>query len=236
MLVSNWLEQKELLFDIVDGGAGSSASVTEGASGSSTPETPDPAKNQNSGAFSQDDLNKVAAKARTEGKQSALKALLEELGLDSVDSLKTTIETEKKRKEAEMSEAEKLQKALEKALADLKAKDDAIAQTEQTARNERRDSAVKTALRDANVRKEDADDAFILMRERGMLDTLLLEDGKVDSKAVEAAITEFKSKKPAYFAPTSPGSPPNTGGRAPAPDQKDAEKASRGQRNAMRSW
>lgn len=216
----NWLGLKYgLLYDADDAGSGnSSAGTGSGASGSSTPDTPDPAQSQNSGGISQDELNRVAGKARTEGKQLAIKALLEELGLESPDILKTLVKTAKEQEQAQMSEAEKLRKQLEKAEADAKAKDDAIAQSEQAIRNERRDSAVKTALRDANVRKEDAEDAFTLMDKRGLLDTLLSEDGKVDSKAVEAAVTKFKAEKPAYFAPTSPGSPSNAGGRTPAPE------------------
>lgn len=219
MLVSNWLGQKELLYDVVDGGSGSSAGAGENASASSASDKPDPTKNQNDGvSFSQDDVNKVAAKARTEGKQAALKALLEELGLESPDTLKTLVKTAKEQQEAQLSEADKLRKQLEKAEAEMKAKDDAIAKQQQATQLERRNNAVITALQGLKTPARKPQDVVILMDAKGLLTDLLKEDGTVDAAAVTRTVEAFQKENPEFFSPTSPGSPSNQGGRTPAPD------------------
>lgn len=82
--------------------------------------------------FSQKDLDALVGEARKSGRETAVKKLLEELGVEDAEKLKTALAEAKKLKEAQMSEADKQKAALdaaEKAAADAKAeKETAIAQ------------------------------------------------------------------------------------------------------------
>lgn len=58
-------------------------------------------------SFTQDEVNKLVAKARRQGGQSERKNLVETLGVESVDAAAEALRAQREAQEAEMSEAEK---------------------------------------------------------------------------------------------------------------------------------
>lgn len=198
-------------------GGGDSESTDADSDTSSTSDKPDPTKNKTDGGMSQDEVNKLVGKTRKDARSTAESELLQKLGVKTLDEAVEALTAERKRKESELSETERLQKALEKAEATAKESVDALVRLEEAGRLDRRNTAVKTTLRDANVRKEDAEDAFFLMEKRGLLENLLDKDGKLDEKAVNAAVEAFKKDKAAYFTPGGAGSRSNSDGRVSSP-------------------
>jgi hypothetical protein len=71
-------------------------------------------------SFSQKDVDALMGKTRKEAREATLGGLLKELGLESVDALKTGFTEARQLKEAQMSETEKQKAALEQAQAQVK--------------------------------------------------------------------------------------------------------------------
>ncbi|HEX6034427.1 MAG TPA: hypothetical protein VFY83_08330 [Anaerolineales bacterium] len=222
-----WTITPGISFNADDAGGGGSTTDADKSSTSPKPETAPEKPEKGSRTFTQDEVQSIGAEEKRQGKkegeQAATAALLEKLKkagieVDSIDKMTELLLEDKKRRDAEMSETERLQKALEKAEADAKTAAEALAKREAEARVDRRDGKVREALTKANIRTEEVDDALLLMEKRSLLDDLLLDDGTVDAKKLEAAITKFKSEKPALFGPIT-GIPSGKGGRAPNADE-----------------
>ena len=79
----------------------------------------------------QSEIIKRIRRAEAKGRKEAEQALLESLGLDSVDTIKAVIEAQRQREEAEKSEAERLQAQLEKVKAEKQAAEERLTKIEQ---------------------------------------------------------------------------------------------------------
>ena len=171
-----------------------------------------------SAKFTQEQVNELVGGARKKARESAVLDLLKELGLSSVEevsSLKATIEDARKRKESDMTEAQKAQALAEKA---IKEKSDLEIQLN-AERQERRNDRIASALTSAagKLKANDTDDVLRYARDKHgeELATLIDDSGAIDPKKVDALMEKIKASKPHYFTtPTyTPGSQSNANGR-----------------------
>jgi hypothetical protein len=168
--------------------------------------------------FSQDDVSRVASTEHAKGSREGRKALLEELGFDKFDDLKTLVSTHKEAQRAAMTEAERLKAEA----ADAKAAADA----ERTAlASERHTLNVERALQAAGAQG----DISRLVR---LVD---VEVGS-DAAAVQAAVESIKADATfaALFRPaTAPlASSEPTGGGAPSRPTHSPDALTRGEERA----
>lgn len=92
---------------------GGAVSGSDGATTNDEPaSTPEP-------VLSQEQVNALVGQARVKGKETAVKELLGELGVENVEALKQTLEAQKAARLAQMSEVERLQAQLADAQAAL---------------------------------------------------------------------------------------------------------------------
>ena len=71
-------------------------------------------QNTSDKTFSQSDVDRIVGERAKRAAEAERKRFLEDLGIDDFDSIKTLLTAEQQRKEAEMSEVEKLQKQIAK--------------------------------------------------------------------------------------------------------------------------
>lgn len=82
---------------------------TDQGNGSATePKNQGSSQPANQGAFSQEDLDRIVGKTRAEARQTGRNELLQELGIDDFDNLKTIIQSAQERAEAEKTAQQKL--------------------------------------------------------------------------------------------------------------------------------
>ncbi len=206
MLMKNPKQWTRHLFS-PDGTAGSGEGTTPPAD--TTPSNAD-------GTLSQADVNKLVGKARQEGKAVALKDILAELGLDSPDALKSLVTDAKAKREAEMSEAQKLQAQLEaerKAKAEVEAR---VLALQQATVMERKSQAFLRGASASGVKQ--ADDLLILIQAKHgeKFNAVFSEDGAPDDAKLKAFLKEMQTAFPSFFGPQGAGSPSNAGGVAPS--------------------
>lgn len=195
---------------------------SEGSDESADKGTPAPDTKSGEG-FTQADLDRIAGNARKEGKQTALKEFLTELGFEKPDDLKTLIADAKRRQEAELGEVEKatrLADAEKKKREELEAR---LTQLETERQQERLERQTLGLLQTSGAKKPA--DVLDLMKVRGKLADLLAEDGSVDEKKLTEAVNAFKKDNGEYFGSSSPGSPSNTGAKPPVPSDKNLKDA-----------
>lgn len=142
-----------------------------------TPETPEK-------GFTQEDLNKIAAKEKREGQQAAINDLLQKTGAESLEEVIAAYSDYQGIQEAVTTEAERAQKEerkLQKKVADANARAE---QAETLAETRLVDAEMRTALIDAGVPAARVGSALKLLGRDG----LSVKDGKVEghSEAVEA--------------------------------------------------
>ena len=169
----------------------------------------------NARTFSQDEVNAIVGERARRASESAVSELLKSLGFEKPDELKAIVTETRKRKEAEMSEAEKARAEVEtvrKQAEELKA---ALEGERQQRITDRRDNALAQALTAAQA--IDADDALIWLRNKAAEDVaaIVREDGTVDPDGITALVAKVRAEKPHYFRPGGPGSPSNKGGEVP---------------------
>lgn len=193
-----------------------------------TPENTDTTPD-NSGSseltFTQADLDRIAAKTRAEARQATQKTLLEELGVDSLDSLKTFVTAQREREEAELSEAQQLQKKLDDAakreqklllqLQDMQAAQIAT----------HRASTIKQAIQSAGG--QDVDELFILIDalKKDDMATLFDDNNATTDKQMGAFVKQLQADYPRYFASPGAGSLSNAGGVVPSSREEARKKA-----------
>lgn len=199
-----------------DGGSGSSGS---GGSGSES----DDGGDTNTKTYTQDEMNRIAAKEKKEGRKAAEKSLLESLGVQDADEAKAVLEQFRTQQEEAKSEIQREKEAAQRAtqLAET---------TTREAAHERHTNRVERFLIRANVPVERVD------RVARLVD---VEVG-ADDDAIDAAIESVQKDFPELFtgeggtssrngAPS--GDPPRTS--RPPKARKDDSLASgyeRGQR------
>jgi hypothetical protein len=170
---------------------------------------PGPAKE-----FSQEDLDRIAAREKAQGKRSALKEFAEELGFTSAEDTAAFIAAAREAKQAALSDEERRRQEL----ADLEAK--AVAR-EQSAIARERDAIRKAALLGLGATGADLEDALAL------LERDLRESPDADEATVVAAAEALKERRAALFGTAAPATPP-PGTLPPAPGGDPAGGSARG--------
>lgn len=162
-------------------------------------------------------------KSRLErAERSAADKLLKEFGFEKAEDLKALVEGVKKAREAEMTETQKLQSALDVATKKIKDAEDRATQFQSERRAERLDSAIKDAAKGVQF----PDDVLQYVRSNyaDQLETAIDKDGKIDAKAVERLIVEVKKARPTWFTSGTPGSPSNAQGRPLGANENDKQR------------
>ncbi len=153
------------------------------------------------GKFSQDDLKRIAAREKREGKQAGRREMLKDLGLESEDDLKKLLDDHRAAEEKSLSDADKAKKEAEK--------DKAAAASERaSARQDRFDARCERALLKADC---DPDIVGKIVK----LVELEWESSQdvPDQEIFEDAVKELKSSMPQLFIKSEkqedpPGGPP----------------------------
>lgn len=190
------------------------------------PDTQQPKEGDNKSAeklFTQEEVNRLTAKEKREGKASAEKAILEALGASNVDEIKAIVEAKRKADESAKSETEKLAEALAQKDRELaEAKQQAV-EAEKRRLEAIRDSAIRHALADVH----DAEIALLAFQSKysAAIETLLNEAGQVDDKALGQLVAEFRSQNAYLFKGSGKGSPSNSDGRLLRPNEEIAKAA-----------
>lgn len=170
--------------------------------------------------FTQAEIDKIVGKRAVEAKQAAITELLKELGFEKPDELKSLVSEAKKRKETEMSEADKLRDALAK----ITTERDNAAQRAQEVEALRIADRVNSKLEAlaTKARVEHPEDVVKYLREYNADDVkgLVNEDGSVNDTAAAKLLEVVKKARPNWFAVSGLGSPSNNNGRPPQPDNK----------------
>lgn len=161
--------------------------------------------------FTQEELSKVAAKEAREAKAKAEKAILEALGLSTVDEVKAIVEAKRKADESAKTAEEKLREELaqkDKELLEAKQKAE---QAEKRRLEAVRDNAIRNALSDAH----DSESTLLVFQSKNAaaIDGLLDESGNVDTKELDKLVAEFRAKNGYLFKGNAKGSPSNADGR-----------------------
>lgn len=156
-----------------------------------------------------DKLNKRLERARNE----AVSKLLKSLGVDDAETLKTLVESEKKRREGEMTELQKAQRDAEKVAKErdeYKQKYDALLET---VRRERLAAGLAAAAPTA----KHPEDILLWARQYAADDLAAVqdEDGNVDAAKAKALVNKCLKARPEYFHADTPGVPSNNGALTP---------------------
>ena len=163
--------------------------------------------------FTQADLDRVAGRARSEGRSTALAEVTEKLGGLSIDDAKAAIDAKAEADNAALSDAER---ARNEAAADR----DAAAREKAEAAKERLATKVERKLIAAGVGQGITDDADGSKAAAAIARAtrLIQLDPEADEAAIEAEIAAVKADVPALFAaPTGSGTPPPPGSKPPPP-------------------
>jgi hypothetical protein len=163
----------------------------------------------------QDTVNKLVGEARKSGRETAVKTLLEELGLESLDTLKALVGEVKTQRDKDMTEAQKLQAQLEqerKAKAELDSKVQAL---QSQFLNERKRTTFEAVAKSAGVKQ--ADDLLILVKakKQAEFDALFDDNGATTDDKMKAFLKDVQTVFPAFFGAQGAGSPSNSGGMSP---------------------
>lgn len=178
--------------------------------------------------FSQAEVNKIAAQTRKEASEAAQKKLLESAGVDSLDTLTALLADAKKRKEAEMSEAEKLQAQLTALTQSLELEKAKRLELEQARVTDKRDNGLLALLDKAHDKSKVL---TLIKAEKPTEIAALITDGAFDDTAAQKLIADYQAANAYLFKSGAPGTQSNNDGRAPNPD----EKAKKGLRKSISS-
>ncbi|MFF4527003.1 hypothetical protein [Streptomyces bluensis] len=158
---------------------------------------------QPAATFTQEDLDRIAAKEKSQGARAGARQALEDFaaehGFKNVEDAKEFIAAARKAQEDALSEQEKR----EKALADREAQ---LEQREKAATARERDANRRAVLVGLGATGDDLEDAVALLR----------VDDTADDQAVNEAAAKLKERRPELFGQPRPADPP-TGQMPPAP-------------------
>lgn len=183
------------------------------------PAPPKPAPPANPPTFTQEDLDRIAAKEKAQGQRAGARQALEEFaaehGFSNVDDAKAFIAAARKAQEDALSEQERVQKKLE-------ADQQAIAAERQTIAAERRTLRREQALsRLGAIDATDDQGNTIpnLQDALAMLDRDLAANPDADEQTVTEAAAKLKARRPELFGTTTPAAqtPPPAPSGMPAP-------------------
>lgn len=176
--------------------------------------------------IAQEEANRLIGEARKKGREVGVTEYRKALGLEGLElsdaDIKTLIADSIAKREADKSETQKAidaKTALEKRLAER----DAELERERAERRlEKRDNAIKAALKDA----KNADKTFAVLTSLKAAEVAAVQDadGTLDDKKLAALIETARKEWPEDFGANRfvPGSPSHNGGRATPPDDDKA--------------
>ena len=189
---------------------------------------PNPKTGDKSG-FSQDDVDRFTSKARKDGRKSAQRDLFEELGIEGLDEIKTMLADAKTKKEADMSESEKLTSALEKMTTERDTANTKLAEQMATLLQDKRNRFVRKALLAGGAKDKEVGDLLILVDSKMASDkSSLFEEGKSEAETskLDPFVKQVQAQMGSYFGTAGAGSPAISG-RNPSSEQskEDATQA-----------
>ncbi|QLJ06730.1 hypothetical protein HZZ00_37485 (plasmid) [Streptomyces sp. NEAU-sy36] len=177
--------------------------------------------------FTQDDLDRIAAKEKAQGQRAGARQALEdfakEYGFNTVDDAKAFIDAARKAQQDALSEEEKRRQDLDRREQELAAKEAATVARERAAIR-------RAAVMGLGATGEDLADALAL------LDRDLAEQPDADEATVTAAAEALKARRPALFTaapaapqalPPAPGGAPAGGGPRPSATKDDVQARAR---------
>ncbi|MET9318832.1 hypothetical protein ABZX75_01320 [Streptomyces sp. NPDC003038] len=171
----------------------------------------------------QDDLNRLLAREKTQGGRAAVKKLLGDLGFDTPEALGAFITMKREADQAALSEVERreqaaaeLERQAHQRLADAEARERAAVR--------------RAVLAGLGASGEDLADAVVLV------ERVLADQPDADEAAVTAVAEQLKERRPSLFGQQTPppapggspaGGPPSRGGLSPRPGAAGLEMARR---------
>lgn len=177
--------------------------------------------------FTQDDLDRIAAKEKAQGQRAgarqALEDLAQELGFTNPDDVKAFVGAARKAQQDALSEEEKRRQELERREQELAAKEAAATARERVAIR-------KAAVMGLGATGADLADALAL------LDRDLADTPDADEDTVTAAAEALKARRPALFGtapapqttlPPAPGGAPAGAGPRPTATKDDVNARAR---------
>jgi alanyl-tRNA synthetase len=173
--------------------------------------------------FTQADVDRIVGERAKRAQEAAINKMLTELGFERPDDLKALVTDAKKRKDAEMSELEKAQVAIDAANKKAKEAEDRYQQAQQEMLNRERKQAFLKATRDSGG--SNPDDLFILVQAKHQSEFVSVfgDDAIPDESKMKTFMKQVQSSFPAYFGTSGAGSPSNSNGVAPT-SQQETEK------------
>jgi len=192
------------------------------------PPPPPPSGTDNARTFTQEDLNRVAAREKDEGKRSAERAILAALGVDDLDSAKKILADKQAADEAKLSEVDKREKAATKAQTEA-------AEAKATATKMTLDAKVERAILEKLLGEEQVK----ALSAAATLRRLIEVTPDADDKAISDAVTELATTMPHLFQVVPPsndggnGRPPVKPSTPPPPGPPRSSSSSSGSRDEV---
>jgi len=185
---------------------------TQDPSSEPTPgQTPPPASSTPpaTAGISQEEVDRIAGQARTEGRSAAEKALLEQLGVSDLDAAKEALRVAKEVEDAKKSETERLQEQIKT----LEEEKDRIASGALEALT---NSKIELALKDAGIKTERLAAALRLA------DKSLIKSDGGEIEGVSEVVSGIKNESPEWFG-ASLTAPDASGGSSSSTDFRSAD-------------
>lgn len=193
------------------------AEAEEAATDATTDTDEKPAKAKALPPDVQEEVNKIAGKARLEGKESgkseAMAELLKSLGVDKLEDATAAIKERNALRDSQLTETQRLEKERDEAKKEAEDAKAARAAMEQERALDRRNDDIKQALTTARCSNPVKVMALISVMQSDELKATLKADGSVDKVAVNKLVEAAKKEHKEYFIGTGPGSPSNNNGR-----------------------
>lgn len=193
-----------------------------------------PGSDSGKGTFTQEQLEHFLKERLQRDREAREKEFLTTYGVSSRDELKTALEAARKIEADNLTEVQKKDKELAKAKSDHDTAMKELQVEREARRAEKLDMAIIAAAKGAHnpklvvsmLRDEQAD----------ALSKAVGEDGTIDIKKLDTLIADLRKKEGYLFGGSSPGSPSNSGGKAPEPDAKLKEEAKARLRRQIKSF
>ncbi|NUQ95881.1 MAG: hypothetical protein HOY79_04730 [Streptomyces sp.] len=151
------------------------------------------------GTFTQEDLDRIAAREKAQGKRSAAKEFAEKHGFNSIEDAEQFIAAARQAEDAKKTEAQKRQEELDRREQELAAREAAAVARERNANR-------RAVLVGLGATGDDLEDAVALLR----------VDDDADEQTVADAAAKLKERRPELFGQAAPAPQP-AGQMPPAP-------------------
>lgn len=192
------------------------AEVTPPEKTDTTPPAQPPATPpENSGGFTQADVDRIIADRLKRDREAQQAKLLESLGVTSLDDAKTALDAKRKADEAALSETQKLQAQIETANKKAAEFEQRAKDTEAKYINEQRRNVFEGAVTASGGNNARRVYALMQLEKPADFAAVFSEDATPDDGKLKALIKQVQSDYPEYFGSAGAGSPSNAGGMAP---------------------